>query len=491
MSYAPKCHIKLNPPGKPEINFTSISWLITKHIKFDQYNSELEWKRKSQSWSDLSVQEEKRQAACGSNCETNLDPDLLIKGETYESRVRVRPVKYGSTWSDWSPTASWVSQIGQAEKSDVAGGFWSMAATGTAAFTLFLAFILFRSNKTPWVYIVKKFRGPPLPNPAMSFLQDINFHSSLSSHFTRESFNSFFKPVEFISVEVTCNVDGVEPSGAETALLEKMRNESSYDSSSFSNPSYSHLDPPPPVTSLTAGNLEPCASDSPYGPVRGQSESKTTEQEWTVEEKGKQVEIQQLLSKGSNNTELMQVVLDYNKVEKLESERVRLESLDSAMCSGEELSLESLEADSISVIDRHDDESQGKEEREGENGKDVDFRMLLGNISKGSILVCSDYERVQKLQADSSESFSLDSDVGSGSEEQVSQEESLEDIDKPTESTHFLFPPQPPTSSASPCIVPFFPPLPCSFSGPVSLTSTCRSVEPCGDGYMPVRQKGD
>ncbi|KAM7394640.1 hypothetical protein PAMP_021428 [Pampus punctatissimus] len=444
---------------------------------------------------DLSVQKEKTKKTCDSNCETNLDPDLLIKGETYESRARVRPVEYGSTWSDWSPTASWVSQIGQTKKSDVVGGYWSMTVTGTAAFTLFLAIILFKSNKTPWVYIIKKIRGPPLPNPAMSFLQNINFHSSLSSHYTHESFHSFFKPVEFISVEVTCNVDGVEAFGTETALLEKMRNESSYDSSSFSNPSYSHLDPLPPVTSLTAGNLEPCASDSPYGPVGGKSESKTTEQEWKVEGKGKQVEILQLI-KGSSNTEPMQVILDYNKVGNLQPERVRLQSLDSAMCSGEE----SLDTDSISEFDSHDEESQGKEEREGENGKH--FQMLLDNISsgfnKGSIQVCSDYERVQKLQADSSELFSLDSDIGSGGEEQVSQEESLEDIDKPTKSTHLLFPPHPPTSSALLCSMPSFPPLPISFSGPVlchklertALMSTCRSVEPCGDGYMPVRQEG-
>lgn len=313
--------------------------------------------------------------------------------------------------------------------------------------------------------------------------------------------------MEFVSVEVACAVDGVVPCRPETALLEKMRSESRYNSTSsnFSNPSYSHLDPAPPVTSLTAGNLEPCSADTPYGPIG----SKTIEEDKKVEERGKEVAILQLLSKGSSDREPMQVILDYNRVEKLQAERVRLQSLDSGVCSGEEMSHESLEADSINVTDGHDEEPQGKEENGGENGKDGDFRKLFGNInsggifSKGSIQVCSDYERVQKLQAESNELPSLDSGISSGGEEQVSQEESLEDIDKSTESSNFLF--SPPPCSALPCFLPSFTPLPFSFSGPglslarqplpshilerIALMSTPMSVEPSDGGYMPVRQE--
>lgn len=52
---------------------------------------------------------------CDWVCITELDPDLLIQDERYEARVRVQPGGYSpnSIWSDWSPTASWVSPIGR------------------------------------------------------------------------------------------------------------------------------------------------------------------------------------------------------------------------------------------------------------------------------------------------------------------------------------------------------------------------------------------
>ncbi|XP_067441507.1 uncharacterized protein [Thunnus thynnus] len=508
MDYKPSCHIKLNPPEKPEINFTTISWIpmVTRNRFFESFTSQLQWKREDQPWSEAITLEKQNDW----DFEAELDEDLLIKGETYEARVRVHPAdnSFKSTWSDWSPTASWVSPIGKPKPPEVSWNGLGVTVIGAAAFTLFLAIVLFKTDRTTWIYMVKRIRGPPVPNPAKSFLQDVNFQSWLSPHFTNE-FQSFLKPVEFVSVELTCNVDGVAPYGPEMALQEKMKSKSSHNSTnpSFSNPSYTDVDPPPPITSLTAGNLEPCPADTPYGPVGSQSEAKTTEQDRKVEGRGKEMEILQLLSKGSSNREMMQVILDYNKVEKLQAEHGKLQSLDSGVCSREEVSQESLEADSINVTDSHDEEPQGKEEREKENGKDVDFRKLFGNISgggifsKGSIQICSDYERVQKLQTDSNELLSLDSGVSSGGEEQVSQEESSEDVDKSTESTSFLFPPS--LSSALPCSLPFLAPLPFSFSGPglspaqqpchmlgrIAQMSTSRSVEPSGDGYMPVTQE--
>lgn len=296
--------------------------------------------------------------------------------------------------------------------------------------------------------------------------------------------------MEILSVEITSTVDVVAPCGPEAALLEKMRSESSHQSTSsnFSNPSYSRLcppPPPPPVSSLTAGNLLPCAADTPYGPVGSQSEGNNAEQ-GRDEVRGKEEEIHQLLSKGSNSSEPLPVISDYEKVEKVQIERQRLQSLDSGMCSGEEVSQESLEADSITMTD------EGEEEREGGTGKDIE-KLFGGVCGRGSIQVCSGYERVEKLQADSPELPVLDSGI-SLSEEQVSQE----DVDKSTESTSLLLPPP----SALPCSMASFAPLPLNFSGPglspallpvpshlLALMSTNRSVEPSGDGYMPVRQE--
>ncbi|XP_019113699.2 uncharacterized protein LOC109138304 isoform X1 [Larimichthys crocea] len=516
-SYKPVCHIKLNPPSKPDVNFTTVSNLTTVYnittvswvpqvgeTRISLFRSQLQWKQKDQQWSD----ENKKEMQCDKSCRAIL-PDL-IQDEMYEARVRVKTAQgavYVSTWSDWSRTASWVSPIGKVKPtpppSDVAQGV--MVTVGcVVAFALFLIF--FKTNKTTWIYIVKRIRGPPLPNPEKSFLRDVNFENWLSPHFTKESFHSFLKPVDIVSVEVTSTVDAVTPRGMEAALLEKLRRESNYEStnSSFSNPSYSELSPPPPpIPLLTTGNLEPCGADTPYGPVGSQAEDKTAEQDM-VEVRGKEVELLQLLSNGSNNSEPLPVISDYEKVEKPQVERFRLQSLDSGMCSGEEVSQESLEPDSINVTDCHDDGGpEGKEESEGRNGKEVDLQKFFGgsrgSFDKGSIQVCSDYERVQKLEVDNSELPSLDSCISSGGEEQVSQEESLEDVDKSTESTSLLFPPPSSSSFLLSSI-----PLPLDFSGTslnsapaplpshilerIALMSTTKSVKPSGDGYMPVRQ---
>lgn len=302
-----------------------------------------------------------------------------------------------------------------------------------------------------------------------------------------------------IYVEVTSTLDAVAPFKQEGVFLEKIKNENSSGSanSSFSNPSYSHVCPLPPISSLSSGNLQPCAADTPYGPVN-QGEGERADQN-KEEERRKEMEIIQMLHKASEGNVTMQVSSDYEKVEK-QGERMRLQSLDSGMCSGEEVSQESLEPDSSTVTDSHDEQPEDKqEEEEREKDKKRYFKELFGGFGKGSIQICSDYERVQKPQTDTSELSSLDSGINSGGEEQVSQEESLEDVDKSTESTSFLLPSSP--SFPLPPPVPSFPELPLKFFGlglspalhPLLernlLMSTSRSVEPSGDGYMPVKQE--
>lgn len=210
-----------------------------------------------------------------------------------------------------------------------------------------------------------------------------------------------------------------------------------------------------------------------------QDKSKTAEQEME-EEKGKQLEILHLFSKVDLTSECLQVTSDYEKVEKSEVERLRLQSLDSGVCSGEEVSQESLEADSVIATGGDDEE---EEEEETRNGTDVDFQSLFSR--RGSIPVCYDYEQVQKLLPDTAEPHSLDSGASSGGVEQIRYEE---------KSTNFLFPPSGTAVSYSMPSCTHTPP-PLSFSGSnlnprevemIALLSTSGSLEPSDDDYMHV-----
>lgn len=332
------------------------------------------------------------------------------------------------------------------------------------------------------------------------------FQNVLSSHFSRECFSSFMKPVEIVPVEVTSTLDAVVHSGLEAVLQDiKAKNSNQSTSSNFSNPIYSQLSPrPPPLFPLTVGKLQACDADTPYGPVGCHGDDNTAGQD-RDEVRGKEVSILQLFSEVNN--EPMLVISDYEKVERLQPERLRLQSLDSGVGTGEEASQESLEADSISVTP---DGSKSKEETE--EGEKLDFLKLFrgsaGVLDKGSIQVCSGYEQIQKVQDESPELHSLDSGINSGGEEQMSQEESPEDDDnKPTESTDLLFTPLRPFGVEEQSLFSFAP-LPIKFSGAtvspvlqplpghilerIALMSSNWSVsamEPSGDGYLPVSQE--
>lgn len=522
--FRPACHIKLNPPGKPAINDTTASWRpqVKEHKGIKKYTCQLQWRSWDQSWSDPSVQEKQTTTrTCGVNCNAQLDSNLLVPGERHEARVRVHAEeRWGeSTWSDWSPTASWVSAVSPITEppppqplSDFAGGQLGMIVAG-AGLALSLAFIgLFRNIKTNWAY--EKIRRP---DPGKSFLKDVNFQNWLSPYYTSESFRSSLTLENVVSVEVISKVDAFILGGKEAALPEKMSSDSSFEStsSSFSNPSYSQLCPhhPPPVPLPTTGNPTPRANDTPQGPVCRQCEGRNAV-EGRDEERLKELEILQLLSKGRDNSEPVQVISDYEKVEKLQVEvLLRLQNEDSGMCIGEEVSQQSLEADSISADGSHDEGAECKdEEKEGGKENKVNFLMLFGGsgsvFGKGSIQVCSDYEQVQRLQPGNPELPSLDSGVSSGGEEQVSHEESLEDVERSAESTSFMFPPPPfPPSCAFPRSATSFPqpqptkfsetglspaplpPSPSSTVGGIALMAVSRSMEPSGDGYMPARQE--
>ncbi|MEQ2208464.1 hypothetical protein XENOCAPTIV_001228 [Xenoophorus captivus] len=246
--------------------------------------------------------------------------------------------------------------------------------------------------------------------------------------------------VDIVSYEVTSTVDAMKFCKPHVKLMPESNK---YDSScsSFANPSYSELCASPCVPTM---KLQASEVDSPYKPVRGQSEEKNTEQDSDLVAK-KDLEMVKLLFMGGNKKEAV-VISDYEKVEKQLAERFRLHSVDSGMCSYEEVSQESMEADSINMTVGHDEGTPHKEEQDEENKAvnktKLDFKKLFGGsgsiLGKNVIQICSDYKQIPWPSCDSGVSMVV--------EENERQEDSTEDDDKPSETTCFLFPPHPPST---------------------------------------------
>lgn len=195
-----------------------------------------------------------------------------------------------------------------------------------------------------------------------------------------------------------------------------------------------------------------------------------------------------LLSEGSS--EAVVVISDYEKVDRAETDRVRLRSSDSGMCSAEEVSQESLEADSIT--------KSGDETEEEEN----DFLKIFGGkgiLDQGSIQVCSGYEQIPKKPSNTSELLRLDSGISSDCGQLANHQDRVteeEDEQQPAKLMILHSPPAPEsrfsssTLPASPLNRPG-----ADFAGAgeilrTALTSSDRvvsEIEPSADEYLPVR----
>lgn len=423
--YKPACNIKVNPPPKPEVNVTAVSWFSDVHedTRISEFSSQLQWKQKEQQWSDLQI----KNTSCTWKCMAQLDQDLLLKGETYEARVRVLALMPNKgTWSDWSPTASWVSSVGKTRSGsgkDVAVLNWSIL--GLALFGVLLlpgAFFTAYKSSCSRIYIMKKMTGPPLPDPAKS----AQLQTWLNPHFPSESYQSFLESMKIVSVEVTSAVDAVILCKPDVKMIPE---DNKYDSScasfsSISNPNYSGLCSSPAFP-VTAGSLEHCVSNN-NGRVH--KEEKNEKQDGDVAEK--ELELVKMLLKGRINGEAV-VVSDYRKNDKLQAELQRFHSFDSGISNYEEVSRESMEADDIN---RPDEGIPCKEEKwQGNN----EGNRIKSNIQKlfedsGRILdknsILSPYKQIPTTQAENAELLRLQSvDSGMSSNEEVSQDSMEED----------------------------------------------------------------
>ncbi|XP_037109627.1 uncharacterized protein LOC119124075 [Syngnathus acus] len=441
MRYRPACHVKLPPPGKPEINQSSISWAIANQRW--SYNFQLEWKLAGEPWNGASVRSEPR---------SELRLERLRRGAAYEARLRVRPSdgEMEGLWSDWSPVVRWTSDVGK----DAAPPAVSLplvlgvTISGTT-FAVFLALLLFRADKTNWLYVFKKIRGPLLPDPGKSFL-----HNKWERPpFSIENLQFFLRPVDILAVRAAGGADPEAPGGPADredprdplypggsrdldhpkALLEKMMMMMKTTAVGFPPLMDFQLCPPPiPVASLTLDNLKACAPDDPYGPTGALADQDQDGQMKLL------LEALGGFSRGGD--EVTPVISDYEKIEKVQSE--------------------------------HLEETGG--ECQGEGGFPFEGISLIDTIQ-----VSLDYERFRTLgHHDGPELPSSDSGIGGVAEEHGGPEESFEDEEERAPVVH-----RPPGCES-----------PLGFRGPIleSLQALMLdatdldygSVEPSSDGYM-------
>ncbi|CAL8331833.1 unnamed protein product [Lota lota] len=466
IKYKPAYHIKLKPPRRPEVNLTIVTLFseVPRLTKVGMRYIELQWKQEDRPWENGTLK--KQTDPCKPLCQVKLTG--LVQGRRYQARSRVRPqeIAYRSVWSDWSPVLTWVSSIGM-EETQVNPAWhevymqWEALVTAVvgAVVILSLAIIICKTDRDTWVYMAKKIRGPPLPNLDKFLWPDGKSQVRLKIGFTNESQHTVTGQDVISSVEVINRWSAPHVQNLKA-------------SSSYSNPSYSPLLHVRALSSLPTppqGNLEPCSADSPYGPVGGGAvgEEAMGESEENQGEDGEGrapwgLDLLNMISGAHIGTAgSMTVCQDYEKVGNIGAQgSLELNSPDSGVgCSEEE------ERDSRDGFrdgregggSATDDGSQGSESPE-EEGEESQIEMLLSKgvargaiIGQGSLEVCLDYEKVVSLEVCLDyEKFKLleghkcraqspDSGVGSGGEEQVS-EESLEEVDLSLGTKTFIFP---------------------------------------------------
>ncbi|XP_046872346.1 interleukin-2 receptor subunit beta [Hypomesus transpacificus] len=339
-------------------------------------------------------------------------------GQRYQARARVRATdSCHGTWSDWSHTPSWESKVGETPTpSPPPSGFqliWFSEVSGVLVGVVVMIILaltwLCSTHRTTRLYIVKKLMGPPLPNPS-KFFPDLNsaqgedFKTWLSPKFARESYlDAFLLPVHISPLEVTHTVDTVsprrpQPDTASPEDKKKKKKTMACDlrsCSSFSNQSYSlnlHLALP-----TSGGTLEPCAADSPYGPLVGNREEER--QGDAVEESDEEEE-------------------DRGEERKPSRGLGNVEDTESSGEGGE------------GETEGETEEGGVEEERDGEIRRDREEERLMGLLFGGtsvitggnSLQMSPSYECVERLQDQRWHLKSPDSGVGSWGEDQESRE---------------------------------------------------------------------
>ncbi|XP_062422295.1 interleukin-2 receptor subunit beta isoform X2 [Pungitius pungitius] len=221
-NYSPFDHIKMHPPGVPNVSCTANETLISWRpggppsifLKF--FDFQVQIKQKKQSWDESSTLFTQEQ---------ELMVDAWKVTGPCQVRVRVKPtLKKSSHWSDWSPTTSWqgATDMGPTTQDEegVLGTLSMVRLVGGFCLCIFVivALVLYR----------RLLKGRPVPTPSKYF------HTLHSVHGgnVKEWLNPPSAPESFFTAQLCDSISPIEicggldvvpttssPSGSTSAML--------------------------------------------------------------------------------------------------------------------------------------------------------------------------------------------------------------------------------------------------------------------------------
>lgn len=257
-NYSPYKHIKMHPPGVPNVSITAnetrISWTpgSPRSHFITSFDFQVQITEKNKTWNDANIQPTQEQ-------ELRI-PAGRFKGHCHV-RVRVKPISqlHKSHWSNWSPTASWVEAtdvVVTSQDEDWLLGQSSQITRGVifSLSLIIITLVLYKSCANRGLL-----KGKPVPNPSKYFR---TLHSDHGGNLKKwlnplSASESFFtaQPHDRISPVEVCDSWDVAPStspssGSTSALLHfssypsagsntsRVVDNSSSSSSCFSNMGY-------------------------------------------------------------------------------------------------------------------------------------------------------------------------------------------------------------------------------------------------------------
>ncbi|KAJ8001647.1 hypothetical protein DPEC_G00171640 [Dallia pectoralis] len=434
---------------------------------------------------------------------------------------------YRSHWSDWSPSASWESTVGETKTKggildpDIPGQSITFTAVGSVVTLLLLVSVCICQGKLG--KMIKRILIGPVPDPS-KFFHGLDHNYNGNARTWPELFSVALHDEEISQIEIHERCDSVSPlrrKMATAALPEEIWDSTCGQSSSanFSNCSY-FLSQCSRPGSTTTTNLDPCSVHSPYGPAGGASVQVEDSQQ---KDKGEDEGSKEWTNGGTAGGEMVggedvfsetPWVSPDEHVEKLQAQRLGLRSPDSGICSGgEELeSQESVEDSDKGPGTVSHFSSQLVPLIRGDPFPKLPFTLaelssgaMGGEVRAGCSLTMSDsYKRVEILQDQVQRQGLRSPDSGSfdGGQDQERQG-SMQDKDRPNVidfnhaplgDNHFPF-----CSTPLPIPLNGLPQLPFTFPGlapslclgsslPGDLfKASSLGIEPSSGGYMPVK----